>query len=276
MTNTEGSASTMTKEIPLLTADDIECRVQSVSKAKSGRVGAVLLIYKDARVDMKILDQVYGPTGWQRTHEVIDGTLYCNIDLWDPEKRTWVRKQDAGVESNTEKEKGRASDAFKRAGFNVGIGRELYSAPFIWIQLNEGEYYSAGQQNGRDIIKVANGVRFEVQAIGYDDQRRINELVIVDNSGTVRYTMRPAQQPPRQATAKEQQTTRPATESRAEAQQAATEAQQFECEDCGKVLGPAVGRNGKLYMPHEIARISWDNYGHILCPDCQSARKTTA
>ena len=120
-------------DIPLLTEKDIECRVQSVSRAKTGRVGAVLLLYKDARVDMRILDQVFGPGNWQRTHEVINGNLFCNIDIWDAEKRAWVRKQDVGVESNTEKEKGQASDAFKRAGFNVGIGRELYTGPFIYV-----------------------------------------------------------------------------------------------------------------------------------------------
>lgn len=128
--------------IPLLTAQDIECRVQSVSRSKgSGRVGAVLLLYKDARVDMRILDQVFGPNNWRRTHEVINGNLFCNIDIWDAQKHDWVRKQDVGVESNTEKEKGQASDAFKRAGFNVGIGRELYTAPFIYVELAENEFY---------------------------------------------------------------------------------------------------------------------------------------
>ena len=122
-------------EIPLLTADDVECRVQSVSQNKrTGNVGAILLLYKDARVDMRILDQVYGPGNWQRTHEIIGNTLYCNIDIWDDGKKCWIRKQDAGVESNTEKEKGRASDSFKRAGFNVGIGRELYTTEFRALQ----------------------------------------------------------------------------------------------------------------------------------------------
>ena len=74
-------------DIPLLTEKDIECRVQSVSRAKTGRVGAVLLLYKDARVDMRILDQVFGPGNWQRTHEVINGNLFCNIDIWDAENR---------------------------------------------------------------------------------------------------------------------------------------------------------------------------------------------
>lgn len=125
--------------IPLLTEQDIDCRVQSVSKAKTGRVGAVLLLYKDARVDMRILDQVFGPGNWQRTHEVINGNLFCNIDIWDDEKKTWVRKQDVGTESNTEKEKGQASDSFKRAGFNVGIGANFIQAlSFMsnWLTVN--------------------------------------------------------------------------------------------------------------------------------------------
>ena len=138
--------------IPLLTEQDIDCRVQSVSKAKTGRVGAVLLLYKDARVDMRILDQVFGPGNWQRTHEVINGNLFCNIDIWDDEKKTWVRKQDVGTESNTEKEKGQASDSFKRAGFNVGIGRELYTGPFIYVELADGEFYPE-RQGQKEVFK---------------------------------------------------------------------------------------------------------------------------
>ena len=138
--------------IPLLTAEDIDCRVQSVSKAKNGTVGAVLLLYKDARVDMRILDQVFGPGNWQRTHEVINGNLFCNIDIWDDEKKTWVRKQDVGTESNTEKEKGQASDSFKRAGFNVGIGRELYTGPFIYVELADGEFYPE-RQGQKEVFK---------------------------------------------------------------------------------------------------------------------------
>lgn len=178
------------KEIPLLTEKDIECRVQSVSRAKTGKVGAVLLLYKDARVDMRILDQVFGPGNWQRTHEVINGNLFCNIDIWDAEKRAWVRKQDVGVESNTEKEKGQASDAFKRAGFNVGIGRELYTGPFIYVELADNEFYSEGQQNGRkEVLKCYSNTRFSVTHVAYNDRREISELVIADRNGNVRFDM---------------------------------------------------------------------------------------
>lgn len=187
---TSPAQSAAWNDIPLLTAADIECRVQSVSRAKTGRVGAVLLLYKDARVDMRILDQVFGPGNWQRTHEVINGNLFCNIDIWDPQKGAWVRKQDVGVESNTEKEKGQASDAFKRAGFNVGIGRELYTGPFIYVELADNEFYSEGQQNGRkEVLKCYSNTRFSVTQVGYNDRREINALVIVDRNGNVRFDM---------------------------------------------------------------------------------------
>lgn len=185
----------MLTNIPLLEASDIECRVQSVSKNRIGRVGAVLLIYKDARVDMRVLDEVFGPFGWKRTHEVIDGKLFCNIDIWDNNKKEWVRKQDVGVESNAEKEKGQASDAFKRAGFNVGIGRELYTAPFIYIDLNEGEYY-IDKVPGREVVKTSPGTKFRVTEIAYSTDRKITKLVVVDKQGQVRYKYQSSAQGP--------------------------------------------------------------------------------
>ena len=117
------------KEFRELTAEEIECRVSTVSEK-----GCSLLLYKDARCDMKILDETVGRQNWQRSHEVINGNLFCNVSIYDEEKKQWITKQDVGVESYTEKEKGQASDSFKRACFNWGIGRELYTAPFIWIQ----------------------------------------------------------------------------------------------------------------------------------------------
>lgn len=167
--------------IRLLKASEIECRVQSVKKTKTS-VGCILLLYKDARVDMKLLDETYGPKNWQRTHEVINGNLFCNIEIWDEEKKCWVKKQDVGTESNTEKEKGQASDSFKRAGFNWGIGRELYTAPFIWIDLKDGEYYERG-----DRIQLNPRTKFSVKSIGYNDDREIASLQITDNRGIVRY-----------------------------------------------------------------------------------------
>lgn len=175
------------KEIPLLTAADIECRVKQVSKSKKGKVFALLLLYKDARVDMRILDQVYGPNNWQRTHEIIGGNMFCSIDIWDDEKKQWIKKQDVGVESNTEKEKGQASDSFKRAGFVVGIGRELYTAPKIFVNLEEGEYYTDTKTGN---LKCSQGVSFNVSAIGYNDRREIDELTVTDKYGKVRFLLK--------------------------------------------------------------------------------------
>lgn len=184
--------------IPLLTVQDIDCRVQSVSKGKSGAVGAVLLLYKDARVDMRILDQVFGAGNWQRTHEVVNGNLFCNIDIWDDDKKTWIRKQDVGTESNTEKEKGQASDSFKRAGFNVGIGRELYTGPFIYVELVAGEFYGEKQGN-KEAFRCYASTRFKVANIAYNDRREITELSIVDKNGVVRFDMNKRVQPPQAA-----------------------------------------------------------------------------
>lgn len=163
--------------IPLLTAEDIECRVQILKSTPP--FGCSLLLYKDARVDMRILDEIYGPTGWQRTHEVINENLFCTVEIWDDDKKQWIKKQDVGVESKTEAEKGQASDAFKRAGFNVGIGRELYTAPFIWVVLDEIELDS----NKR--LKT----KFYVKEIGYNERREINRLIIVDQKKGERFSL---------------------------------------------------------------------------------------
>ena len=115
-----------------LRADEIECRVQSAKQN-----GLVLLLYKDARVDMNILDETVGASNWQREHYECKGNLFCRvgIDIGTHEGKAerWVFKSDCGTESNTEAQKGEASDSFKRACFNWGIGRELYTAPFTWI-----------------------------------------------------------------------------------------------------------------------------------------------
>ena len=111
-----------------LTANEIECRVQSVKQN-----GLILLLYKDARVDMNILDETVGAENWQREHYECKGNLFCRVGIDITENNSWVWKSDCGVESNTEAQKGEASDSFKRACFNWGIGREMYTAPFIWI-----------------------------------------------------------------------------------------------------------------------------------------------
>lgn len=159
-----------------LRADEIEVRVQSVKEK-----GFILLLYKDARADMAILDETFGALGWQRRHEVIAGNLFCTISIWDSEKQQWVEKQDVGVESNTQKEKGQASDAFKRAAVNIGIGRELYTAPFIWVTALKDEI-KQGKQNNLQVF-----TKFKVKEIEYNENREISKLVIVDDKGIQRF-----------------------------------------------------------------------------------------
>lgn len=164
-----------------LKASEIDCRIQSIGQNKTGAVGTTILLYKDARVDMNILDETVGAMNWQREHSVVNGNLYCTISIWDEVKEQWISKSDVGTESNTEKEKGQASDSFKRAGFNWGIGRELYSAPFVYIQLDKSEYI---ERNG----KLTSSAKFKVKDISYDENRNIVRLVVIDSKGKARYT----------------------------------------------------------------------------------------
>jgi hypothetical protein len=115
-----------------LSIDEIEFRVQSTNQN-----GAIVLPYKDARADMNRLDEVVGAHRWQRKHEIIGGHNYCTVSIKTNDG--WVSKMDVGTESNTEAIKGASSDAFKRACFNWGIGRELYDYPFIFIKFTPEE-----------------------------------------------------------------------------------------------------------------------------------------
>ena len=150
-----------------LRADEIDCRIAMV-KAN----GLSLLLYKDARCDMNILDETVGPYNWQRTHSRDNAN--CTVSLWDDEKKQWISKEDTGTESNTEAEKGLASDSFKRACFNWGIGRELYTAPFIWVDaslcnLDKGKCYD----------------KFKVTDIKIEDKKIIYLQIINEKTGKV-------------------------------------------------------------------------------------------
>jgi len=165
-------------EIRLLKAEEIECRVATLNEK-----GATLLLYKDARVDQKILDEVYGVFGWKRSHSQIGGEMFCTVEVWDDEKKEWIGKQDVGTPSNMEQVKGLVSDSFKRACFNLGIGRELYTAPFIWIPASK-----------LNIEKRSNGTlytndRFSVRDIRYGNKNEITGLTIVNNRNIVLYSM---------------------------------------------------------------------------------------
>ena len=165
-----------------LRADEIDVRVQQVAKSSKG-VFAMLLLYKDARVDMNLLDEEFGVFGWQREHSFKDNKNYCKVSVFNPETRGWIAKEDVGVESNTEETKGQASDAFKRACVNLGIGRELYTSPKIIVQLNDNEYKEGN--GGR--LQMNNWIKFNVSHIDYNEHRAINKLTITDQRGNVRY-----------------------------------------------------------------------------------------
>lgn len=112
-----------------LTAEEVECRVGPCGKDCSY---VTLLLYKNQRTDANILDETVGNDNWQDRYYECKGNLYCSVGIKCPDG--WVWKDNCGTESNTEAEKGEASDAFKRACFNWGIGRELYTSPFIYIE----------------------------------------------------------------------------------------------------------------------------------------------
>lgn len=164
-------------KIRLLRAEEIECRVASISEK-----GVSLLLYKDARVDQRILDETFGIYGWKRSHQCISGNLYCTVEVYDAVKKEWVSKQDVGTMALAEKEKSQASDSFKRACFNWGIGRELYSAPFIWVPAARADVQRKGD-------KFYCNTRFAVQSIEYNGSREIIGLVIVDEKGQEVYKM---------------------------------------------------------------------------------------
>lgn len=152
----------------LLSASEISCRIQQITAN-----GLSLLLYVTSRDGQKRLDEKYGCLGWQDKYEVIDGDLYCIVSAWDSEKEQWVSKEDVGTASYTAKEKGRASDAFKRACVKHGIGRELYTAPFIWIPADQCNIKEKdGKFSCRD--------KFYVNYITYTSDNVIDELEIVD------------------------------------------------------------------------------------------------
>lgn len=165
------------ERIPLLKASDIEVKIKQV-----GKKGAVALLYKTARVDMAILDEVFGAMNWQVDYREIKGNLYCGIGIREDKDSGFVWKWDCGTESREDGEgnekKGEASDAFKRAGFKWGIGRELYSAPFIFLKVPTKE-------SGSKFELENKFAKFECTKIEYTEEGKISGVVIADNSGEI-------------------------------------------------------------------------------------------
>ncbi len=238
------------KEIRTLRADEIECRIGQISK--DGK-GLSLLLYKDARCDMNILDETFGPLNWQRHHNRDNAN--CIISVWDDEKKLWIEKEDVGAEANMEAAKSLASDAMKRSCVNWGIGRELYTAPFIWISA--------------DKCSIVNGRcydSFDVSSIQYDEYRRISALEIRnEKTSEVVYQFRKTAQNVKKRPQKKEivpSDLQPSSEST------------YRCSDCGSALVLTRAKNGKDMTPKMLYDFSNGRYGRALCPAC--ARKIEA
>lgn len=161
-----------------LRADEINVRIQSCNIYNDNKCSAIYLLYKDARCDMNILDETVGCFNWQKKYSRDNAN--CIVSIYDEDKKQWVEKEDTGTESFSEAEKGLASDSFKRACFNWGIGRELYTAPLIKIWLEEDDYYIKNQ-------KTIPTLTLDVALINYDENKNIIKLILTDKNGKVRF-----------------------------------------------------------------------------------------
>ena len=229
------------KNFRLLRADEIECRVQKCTEK-----GVSILLYKTARTDADLLDETVGPACWANDFKLVDGVLYGGIGVDFDKTGTMTWKWDAGIESNTEKEKGRASDAFKRAGFKHGIGRELYSAPFIWISASKCKI---SEKNGR----YSCYDDFVISEITYDEQERIQSLEI-QISGNPVYTYNRKNPVPLEAGPAKPPVT-------------------FVCADCGGNILPVKKRDGEMWLEPDMVKYSELRYGKRLCAACMKANE---
>jgi hypothetical protein len=215
-----------------LRAEEIDVRVGNCFSW-----GYTLLLYKDARCDMNILDETLGVGNWQRDHKEVKGNLYCGVAIWDNEKSQWIWKWDCGVESNTEKEKGEASDSFKRACVNLGIGRELYTSPQIKISC---EMEANGK--GYNLPQSEKNRRFKVKEIQYNDNNEIIKLVIVDNKNVQVFPANSVQNIPNK-----------------EIEEIPVA---LKCSNCG------------IDIKDNVAKFSKSKFGRELCFDCQKKANT--
>jgi len=229
----------------LLRPDEIECRVQSVKEN-----GLTLLLYKTARTDADLLDETVGPDRWENDFKLVDGVLYGGIGVDYSNNGELIWKWDAGTESETEAEKGRASDAFKRAGFKHGIGRELYSAPFVWIPADKCSI----TKNAKGKLVCYDG--FAVKEIGYDDNERITKLTIVNTKRNAEaYTMSKGFVPITAKNDKKPYAT-------------------IICDRCGNEIKPTRNSKGQIQSVDDQVSFSQKSFGKNYCLTCAQAEWT--
>lgn len=245
------------KPFRTLHADEIDVRVAQIN-AK----GCSLLLYKNARVDMDLLDETVGAMNWQREH--FRDNANCAVSIYDADKREWVRKEDTGTESNTEAEKGLASDSFKRACVNWGIGRELYTAPFIWIKAGDVEI-----EDGYGGKKKTND-KFSVKDIEYDQNRRISKLVIYNEKKRKTVFEWASGKPPVFAEeSKIDIKATPVTPARVNV----VPMDDLICENCANPIQDSTKRSGEPWYASDIAAYSKRRYGKFLCVNCMKEMK---
>lgn len=240
-----------------LRADEIECRISEVNKKGKG---VTLLLYKTARTDAQLLDETFGPMNWQADYRMIGDRLYCGIGVRD-EGGEWIWKWNVGTESNTEAEKGQASDALKRAGFTWGVGTELYSSPRVFIPA------------GLAGVKEDNGKwrcydKFSVFEIEYNDREEISKLVLLNETQDAicfswHSGIAPAKIPESEKLFTDPKPAPPPPP----VQPKSPEDIKFRCEKCGEVLRP-YENDGKTVPIRKHAARSEKIYGAVFCLDC--------
>lgn len=226
-----------------LKVDEVELRINRINE-----YGCSLLIYKDARCDMSILDETVGPMNWKREHT--RNNANCIVSIWDEEKKQWISKEDTGKESYAEKEKGQASDSFKRACVNWGIGRELYTAPDIWI--SAGNVTLKDDKNG----KKTTYDKFSVTEFEVKDKKIVKLAIRNDTLKKIVYTMN--------SKVKQEEPTEP-TEP--------TEPKKYECHNCGKPFQPFTDSNGKTWSAGQVYHLAESSakkagFGGSYCSAC--------
>lgn len=227
-----------------LTKNDIDVRVATVNEK-----GASLLLYKDARVDMDILDETVGAENWQREHYDCKGNLFCRVGIKCGDE--WVWKADCGTESNTEAQKGEASDSFKRACFNWGIGRELYTSPFIWVpadKCNITKNPRSGNYQTTD--------KFTVSEIEIRNKQIVKLQIYNATTKAVCFSFGGKTEAPKATPSK-------ATDEKPK---------DIICTECGKKILPIL-KGGKTYTAEEIVSSSKTVYGRQMCWDCSMKEK---
>lgn len=223
---------------------EIECRVQQVT-AK----GVMLLLYKDARCDMAILDECAGVLRWKRTHRVINEKEFCAVSIYDKDNEQWVSKEDCGTESNTEKEKGQSSDAFKRACFNWGIGRELYTKIFIFISV------PTVQNKNMKYDMKNKSAKFEVSKIETDNTAKKILHLEISSNGKIVFEW-DNKNPPTQV----------------DEDETVEEPTLYSCQKCGAQITNTVDRKGKEFTAKEM----YTNYGSMCLKCYKEQMKETA